>query len=40
MWMLKTKTNITKRKQTHKYRELVVTSGEREVRRGKLGVRD
>ena len=35
--MLKTKTNITKRKQTHKYRELVVTSGEREGERGKIG---
>ena len=30
--------NKTKKKQTHRYRELVVTSGEREGERGNRGV--
>ena len=30
--------DITKQKQTHRYREIVVTSGKREVGRGKIGV--
>ena len=30
--------NIRKNKQTHKYRELVLTSEEREVGRGMIGV--
>ena len=32
--------SITKKKQTHRYRELVVTSGEKEERRGNIGVED
>ena len=30
--------NQTKKKQTHSYRELVVTTGKREVGRGNIGV--
>ena len=37
MWNLK---NKTKWKQIHRYRELVVTTGEKEVGRGKIGVGD
>ena len=32
--------NITKKKQIHKYRELLVTNGEKEVERGNIGVGD
>ena len=32
--------NITRQNKTHVYGELVVTSGEREGGRGKIGVRD
>ena len=42
MWNLKIQMNLfTKQKQTHRYRnKLVVTEGEREGRRDKLGVWD
>ena len=40
MWNLKNKMNITKQKQTHRYKKLVVTSGGSEGERGKTGVRD
>ena len=38
IWNLKQTSEYNKKKQTHRYRELVVISGEKEVWRGNIGV--